>query len=196
MALIIPTGYAQVVLNWTSPLFDSGGAATVLGVKHEAPASTITEVGNVVRQATVDGILPSMHDQVTLASVYVASATAAVELFVGEAGGQALVTPPPNVTMLIKKVTPARGRRGRGRSYWPGTLGEDDIEETGILAPGVVTGWQGLFNQWTADLLASNVGQVVLQDSEGVTPPLSPPPGVSAFTVQDKVATQRRRLRK
>jgi hypothetical protein len=25
---------------------------------------------------------------------------------------------------------------------------------------------------------------------------LSPPPGVSAFTVQDKVATQRRRLRK
>lgn len=101
---------------------------------------------------------------------------------------------PPNVALLVKKVT-SSGRGGRhGRSYIPGI--PEANENQGSITAGVKTAWQGYLDAFfnkiddnsattsTPCVVHTQGGQVVT----GVTT-------VTSLQVQDKLATQRRRLR-
>lgn len=198
MPIVIPPGHAQVVLNWSSEIFDSGGAATVLGYRAESVTLDVDLLAGLVGDATVGHILPAASEQLTLVSVYAASATESTEVAVNSGGVQSLVMPPPNVTLLTRKVSTAKGRRGRGRSYWPLLLGEADVTDEGIIDTTSRTAWQAIFQDWGDQISLGGYEQVILQSTypEQTTPPITPPPTVASYIVDAKVATQRRRLRR
>lgn len=198
MALIIPSGHGHFAYVWSSNLFASGGAATTWGMgSNEPPEITANEAAVAARNAWTDVMRGQMDQQITLQEIVVTTSQQRAVIPVGEAGTQNRTLPPPNTSLLVKKSTALRGRRAQGRNYWPGLVGENSIEESGFLLPGDVTALQNAINSWSSQLII-DVGHpfVILQNSEGETPPLSPPPPVIAQTVQAKVATQRRRLRR
>lgn len=200
MPVVIPEGFGQFVLRWSSPNFDSGGAATVLGFGRPGPGiMPLEEFAYVIGAAHATYLRPLMDSQTSLASIYYADATTSGEIQVGEAGGRSGEAAAPNVALLTTYVTSAKGRRGRGRSYWPSMIGATDAAETGLLGTGRLQTLTDAFEGFWEDIIEEDVAdQVVLQRDEPgqVTPPLSPPPVVTGRIVQRRVATQRRRLRR
>lgn len=104
----------------------------------------------------------------------------------GGVGGQPV---PPNVALLISKVTPLGGRRGRGRLYVPG-MPMASLDDT---------------NNWDTDV-AQNVADTIgaIMDAMaflGQSPrllhdgALTPTP-ITSWVGQDRIATQRRRNRR
>ena len=106
-------------------------------------------------------------------------------------GGNAGAASPPNTAMLVKKGTSRGGRKGRGRMFVPG-LPADYVADTGFLA-----GVQGVLNDQFNTLMTGlktdlNDAELVLLHSE---PGDGDPDVITSFTVDNMVATQRRRLR-
>lgn len=111
-------------------------------------------------------------------------------------------SPVLNTAVLVTKVTPVLGRRGKGRMYLPGAVPEGQVGENGIIDANVLGDLQDYLNQWFTLLAEGDGGG----DLVGPTPPLvnGTGPGtsgpaaydVTAFRAQNIVATQRRRLRR
>ena len=103
-------------------------------------------------------------------------------------GGTGLVT--PNVAMLVKRNTGFAGRKNAGRMYWPWTLAEGNVDQLGVIDATTTAAWQTAFNAvFTALTAISNTTPAILH-ADG-----SLPTAVTSFTVENQVATQRRRLR-
>jgi hypothetical protein len=104
---------------------------------------------------------------------------------------------PPNCSYLVRKRTDLAGRRGRGRMYFPGPR-EADVDVVGNVTEATVGVWNAALADWYT-ALTSAVGAryyppVVLHKSEGIGEE-PPPTPITQFTMDDKIATQRRRLR-
>lgn len=102
---------------------------------------------------------------------------------------------PQNCAVLIRKRTDTAGRRGRGRMYVPG-IQESNVGTTGVIVSGLRDLWQTAADDFLTGLqaLTSVQDMVVLHNVEGIgTEP--PPSPVLSLTVDEKIATQRRRLR-
>lgn len=196
MPVIIPTGFAQVTMHWVGP-FDSGRAATVFGLGHtDPPFIPLLGVCNVVRDAWVNELAALTDANVSLDSVEAIDATDSAEISVGVAGGEDGNLVAPNVALLVRKVVPGRGRRRQGRMFWPGVVFQGGISETGTLLGGNQAAFQAAFDAWYAAISTDlSTDMVILQNSEGETPPITPPPPVASLFVEAKVASQRRRLR-
>ena len=198
MPLIIPPGFAQIVYQFSSPNFLSGGAVTTFGAGSEGgpfvPNATVAEVA---RDAWQENISPITHLATTLASVRVTSFDDYYELAVGVTGLASGNFLPPNAALLSRKLTTGRGRRRQGRMFWPSVLLEADVDNAGIIGSGVIGGYRAAVQGWYEDVLEGlDNPLVILQNSEGVTPPISPPPVVSGILTENRIATQRRRLRR
>lgn len=106
-------------------------------------------------------------------------------------GGASAESVPNNTAILVRKSTGLGGRRGRGRMFIPGPS-RDQIEATGAMSGAYRTSWQnavdGLLDFATLD---ANVDRAVLFHQ---TAPFVPTEIVS-LTVEQRVATQRRRMR-
>lgn len=116
----------------------------------------------------------------------------------GTSGGTrtAAVTPPPQVTYLVKKQTGFAGRAFRGRSYWPFGGPQTAINEDGTLGSSEATTLALAASSWYTALnhTANNTnGQVLLHSATSTT---TVPTPVVAFTPERSVATQRRRLKR
>jgi hypothetical protein len=100
----------------------------------------------------------------------------------------------PQVAVLIRKNTGFAGRSQRGRNYWPG-IREADVEISGNLVVGTRTAWQDAATFFLAQFSGGGLAvtdMVLLHDSGS---PTSGATLVTSYTVDSKVATQRRRLR-
>lgn len=195
MPLIIPPDYVQVTLVWQSEMWDTGSGATVLGFDGGSTSSPGGTAG-AVQSAVVDHLMPLTTDTVTLTEARWAGETDGGVITVNEPGRLTSTVGSPNITMLLQKVTASRGRRGRGRAYWPQMVSEAEVDEAGVIATGRLNAINAALNNFTAELATAGIEQVVLQNSEGETPPFALPPIVSQFRCAPKVATQRRRLRR
>lgn len=195
MPLIIPPDYVQVTLVWQSEVWDTGSGATVLGFDGGSTSSPGGTAG-AVQSAVADHLMPLTTDTVTLTEARWAGETDGGVITVNEPGGLTSTVGSPNITMLLQKVTPSRGRRGRGRAYWPQMVSEAEVDEAGVIASGRLNAINTALGNFTAELATAGIEQVVLQNSEGATPPFALPPIVSQFRCAPKVATQRRRLRR
>lgn len=112
-----------------------------------------------------------------------------------EVGTNALNPPPQNVALLIHKNTGLGGRQNRGRMYWPPFgLSEGDVGPTGIVSASLVTSTNTKLSSWLGDLDATGLGGVtaVLLHSD----PSDEPTEITSLTLDGRVATQRRRLRR
>jgi hypothetical protein len=190
MTIIIPAGYAQIVVNWTSPTFFTGNAATTWGVSIEA--STAAQIAEEVGLALSDAVLPLVAEDVVLASVECIEPSFASTYVMNVAGARDDPQAEPSLAILTRKVAPGRGRRQRGRCYWPGMVYEATFDNRGLMNVGSLADYQAAF-----DTLRDGMERelVILQSEEGVTPPIDPPPTFTQFIVDQRAATQRRRLR-
>jgi hypothetical protein len=200
MTLIIPAGYAQFVLHWQSPNFDTGNAVTTFGMGAALgpdPAS-LEEAVTAVAAAVGEHILPLMDNTTVLASAECYNADDGATIVLNDPGGTNIVAASPNVACLVTKVCPGRGRRRQGRMFWPSILAQTIVAETGLINLTNLNAIQAAFDAFQANLEIAlpEAGFVILQNDDGNTPPISPPPVVTGFKVEQRVASQRRRLRR
>jgi hypothetical protein len=99
---------------------------------------------------------------------------------------------PPNVALLVRKITDLGGRAGRGRLYLPG-LDEDEVNGQGTISGGLASTAQGVFNALATALIGADLFPVVLH---GEGSPITTPTPITSLSVDSTVATQRRRLRR
>jgi hypothetical protein len=99
---------------------------------------------------------------------------------------------PPNVATLINKQSARGGRRGRGRMFIPWWQDEAEIDGSGTITPASVIQRQAFIQKFFDTLAAGGVPMVLLH-ADGKTAP-GPPDRVTSVVVQNRVATQRRRL--
>lgn len=95
----------------------------------------------------------------------------------------------PGVAALMHKSTVLGGRKGRGRSYWPGVPGSATVQ-TGQLTSGAVSLYQGVFDDILTAMLAEDVPMTLLHSDA------TAPSAVIGLTIDPWTATQRRRLRR
>jgi hypothetical protein len=105
------------------------------------------------------------------------------------AGNQAAA--PPNVAILIRKELNDLSAKFSGRMYWPGAQ-EPDVNEAGNLTPTYQTGIQNALNAFQVAVRAAGFELVVFHEAGGID--LSGE--VVRLALQNRVATQRRRLRR
>jgi hypothetical protein len=137
------------------------------------------------------GPLPSSYtiDRSIVRYKNASGATEISETTIGIAGFDTALAPPPQVSLLVQKISGLAGRKNRGRMYFPAP-NEAVIDAGGNWIGGSLATWQADMNQFYADLVASSIPMVILHDD-----PADTPTPVSSLNVSPLVATQRRRLR-
>lgn len=111
---------------------------------------------------------------------------------------------PPNVAVLVKKLTPFGGKRNRGRVYFPFFVATSDVSENGTIAPAAVAFIQGTMAAFLAGMASAVIPPatpMVIANktiNHAVTPPavtaITTGPQVTGMLTESLVATQRRRL--
>lgn len=191
----IPLGYAQINWQFTGTGLPHGADVT-LGVDVSSYGGTAADAASDARDAWNTEVMPVLNQDVVLTNTHVKfgpNTTGAAADAAGSTPGAGSNTGmTPNVTFLVHKTTLFGGHAGRGRMFIPG-LQESSVSEAGILDGGTVTALQTAMD----DLLTA-LGTVLLIPVllHGVGSPLTTPSTIVDFTVDAKVATQRRRLRR
>lgn len=185
----IPAGFVQVTMSYTGPT-NSGEAATVLGFT-DGGGVDLAVISQEMNAAWGGNVMPLMHDSFTFTGSRVISATAeGVAAYGGEAGNRTGALAPPNTTCLVRKQSNLRGRENRGRMYLPGMLLDDDIFDDGTINISIVTSITTAIDAALTELAAANgYAQVILHGGA------SAPTIVDSISTENRVATQRRRLR-
>lgn len=194
MPLIIPDGFAEVTLVY-SLTGDPEHMTTSFGVDALGPASLediCTEF-----EGEFSAWMTQWADAYTLVEVHGKLNNGGTFLehiepsnTPGAAAEQVL---PQNVSVLVKKVSGLAGRANRGRNYFPpGRLAEVDVNNTGMIDGADVTAIQAELDSIFASLVADPDidGLVILHSIAGPVP--TP---ITALQLDNRVATQRRRLR-
>ena len=195
MAVIIPDGHFQLTVLWQSAAWQSGGGATVLGFRKDNALGMSSAAAQTLSRL-VTNVVPLTTNTVRCVGARWASDVEGGLLLADAQGGLTSTVAAPNGSMLFRKQTGLRGRRGQGRAYWPYMASESDINDAGIVnatrLAAINNALATTVNAWTTD----GVTQVLLQGEDGATPPYSPPPAVNGFFCDSKIATQRRRMRR
>lgn len=200
MAIAYGPNNVLTSMIWESGSFASGNGATVLGWELTSPTQ---ENALFVAQAVVTAfdtfLQPVMDTDLTLVEVRYESDAFSGAVSANLAGAASITGPPSNVTLLQSYYSIFKGRRNRGRSYWPGMISEGVVDERGTLTPAIVatltTALNSFFTQITdlAPVVSQSISQSITPGQ--VTPPIIPWPQVATRVVQPVIATQRRRVR-
>lgn len=191
MTLDIPVGFANAIFGYRNPVggkgaswamgFELSGALDNTIFNEALTALSGTDLGPQLL-AGWDLISFTMEDNVSRFEQTFESP--------GTAGGNAAS---PQVCALFKKTTGLRGKRFQGRAYIPaGYLDDDDIGISGLIGEPKFTDLQELIDGVLGDIAAAvGPGQIVLFHTHADDAP-SP---IVGFSLEQTVATQRRRLR-
>lgn len=201
MGVVIPVGLAQanIVMSLNGKV---APMAMTLGVLPQVPmtASLVAnrvhlslistgslfaplEVAAMSNQWSYDGVNVTL---MTGTGPILGSATANVNGTATQAG---LVV---NGALLVRKTTAQGGRKNRGRLFMPPAyVHEINVDANGNIAPPIPGDMQNRF-QFFFDALETNELEPMLLHSLAAA---LPPTAITSFVVEDRIATQRRRLR-
>jgi hypothetical protein len=194
MPEILPPGFGEVVVPFTH---EGLGRSSVITFGIQPGGLALPDPSANVQASIDEFIVPTLDTNVSAGPV---------EVRVGQDGGEPITyfadhstvgtkstnSLAANSALLVKKLTARGGKRGRGRMFFPWVLGEDEVDEIGVVAPSVVTSLQAGFNDWLDDLETRFVPMVLLHSS-GISAPGSPNT-VTRLVVDRLIGTQRRRL--
>lgn len=197
MGVIIPVGYGQVTVKMRQAslarqaMCTWGYEAPVgldLDVQATAVRAILTAAGRLWAPARYVNGWALEQVQLTVNTVSGIFSGEDNTSTPGTLSGEAA---PPQVAILIKKNSTLGGRAGRGRMYLPSShISETNITQQGTISSGELTALRNTATSTLDDLNASD-WPVRLLHSTG-----SPGPNaVTQWTVQQVVATQRRRIR-
>lgn len=192
MGQVIPDGFGQATLNFDFITGPSNPMAMVFGyINDGAQAPSVN--ANFIRDSYIQHVMGSIviSNNVAFFGVDVlqnpgGQSGSATANFVGSEGNQSL---PPQVAILVKKLTAQGGKKGRGRFYQPG-ITVVNVSEGGVLGAPAIANLNTAFTNWNTDLGSVSIEMYILH-SEALTPPFA----VTGFAVDPVVATQRRRIR-
>lgn len=191
---LIPAGYIQANLRFSGDSSPNGAEVT-LGFDASGYVGDVADMATEIGNEWIASIRTVMPSTVVLASVLVKAgpnATGpAAEVAVSSAGSGGGASASPNVAILVRKNTAAGGRTGRGRFYHPGPQ-ESEVNPNGTLSGAFVSGMQTEVNDFFGALATAGLDSVLLHSE---TSPVTTPTPITSFTVDSRVATQRRRLR-
>lgn len=190
MPVIIPAGFMQVTFEFQGEIIPDGIGATVFGVDID-----VNPPGDVLADCAASWLAVfqgSLHNSVTFVRAVGITEATSHEALVDEDGEASGNPVPPNVALHVRKFTGFRGRRGIGHMYPPGLLYDDAVNPDGTLDPTVQAGRQDQYEEWLTTMEAT---MVLLNRSEGGSTPPATPREVTALLVDNRVSTQRGRLR-
>ena len=197
MARIIPPLYAEArfIQRMTG---DPDPWICTLGIDCTSTPGGFQEVADDLKAAWTSRILIGQQNTLRLERVDLAVGQDGGEPVIftspgGAQGGLAGNVLPQNCAVLVQKRTDLGGRRNRGRMFVPAMLGENVVDNVGVITPAARTDFQTQFNNFYADIIAAGVDPVILH-SEGLSTVPAPTP-IDNFLVDGVIATQRRRLR-
>lgn len=192
---IIPVGYAQANFRFTGVPLPTGAEVTLgldVGLYSGGPDDVAEDLEIQWNSAEMFNFYATTVSLSEIAVKFGPESTGPSAARTVTSPGTQPTPPPPNTCTLITKNTAFGGRAGRGRMYLP-TCGEGDISADGLLGSSFVTGRQTDIDNFGAGLALALLTPVVLH---GAGSPITTPSPITSFTVQNKVATQRRRLRR
>jgi hypothetical protein len=206
MELYLPEGFAQCSLSFTGAALPTGAAIT-FGVALPGATLTPQQVGASISAAWTTNIKSTITPDVTLASVHVKFGPMEdgpfADVAAGVVGTGTGANDAPPVALLVRKNTNIGGKRGHGRMYVPGlasTVASINGSVTGTDLTNRQTAWSAfrtdLENGDTPMVVCHNFGTYINAKGEEVTVPPREPSLVTSLSVQNVVATQRRRQRR
>jgi hypothetical protein len=192
---VIPLNYAQINWQFTGTQNPFGSDVT-LGVDVSSYAGSVQDAANDARDFWIANIMPLLNLGTVLSNTHVKfgpnNTGASADASSTTAGTGSNPGMSPQVSFLVHKATLFGGHAGRGRMFIPG-LQESSVGADGNLDGGTVTALQGGVDDLLSDLGTALLIPVLLH---GAASPLTTPSTITSFTVDGKVATQRRRLRR
>lgn len=158
-----------------------------------SPLAAPAEIAESLFDAFATSIMGGLSSEVALVgcTLYVQDSGGAIpyeSTGAPVAGSVAERTAPPNTAILVRKLTGLGGRHGRGRMYLPGVR-YDEVSSAGIIAAGTVTAYNERFADFY-ELFAEIAGGPILFHADESAATV-----ITSFSVQSRLATQRRRLR-
>jgi hypothetical protein len=201
MSIVYGLNNVLISMLWESDNFTTGQGATVFGLEL---TSAVFENAQAAAEQVVDAfdtvMQPAFDQDYTLTEVRWEGYSQSGAVPAGLAGGGGITGPPSNCALLTSYYSAFKGRRHRGRNYWPALLTEGAVDEGGVVLPGTVTTLTTMFdNFWNVVVDGTNVtNQCIAQSNTPgqATPPIVPWPRVVSRVVQGKIGTQRRRVRR
>lgn len=209
MPLHIPNGFAHCVFGFT--MIETGERmAVTIGCPVGAYALPDGLANALVTLWSNPGrpfAAASMQNSYTFTGVRVTIGQTGDDL-IGEA--QASVTGtitsgamPPQCAVLVTKKSAYGGRRNRGRMYVPPFwMPESNVSAGGVIPGSALPSLQGYMDSVHAAMAANDITPVILHHYPENTGPFGggefvapAPTPITAFVVQPKLATQRRRIR-
>lgn len=208
---MVPLGSARITVGYGGANCPTG-AVNVFGVTLLDTAATPTSIAETVKGIWNTRVLPSLTDDILVNGVLVKFGPDDLGAFAvssanspGQAAGTSM---PPNTAFLVTKATGLGGRRGRGRMFLPG-VAEAVADDSGVISTATLQAIQPRISGVLTDLSAAGIPMVVLHSPPtvwqlvGGQPRRVPTAGavpnpttVTALNVSNRVATQRRRLRR
>lgn len=193
--MLIPVNHAQI--NWRfSGLNAPFDAEVTMGVNTELLTVPETEVADDLATVWFNSFRARQVSSIELSLVRVkfgpndiGPSFEAGASMPGAFSGQA---ESPQVSCLVSKATGVGGRAGRGRMYVPGVPAAN-YDDSGLMDSASRTSWQGSADDFIDGLVALGLVPVLLHAPGS---PITQPLPITAFTVQARAATQRRRLRR
>lgn len=122
-----------------------------------------------------------------------AGVTVGTHTSVATGGGGTFALPPPQVALVVSKVTEFAGKANRGRSYIPFVVGESIVDSNGRIDSGSVSTFQGVASALIAGWAALDLDATLLHAAPAVGPP-APATQLTTLLVRGVVGSQRRRL--
>lgn len=196
MALLIPPGYAHVIIPMKHASTPRAAAVT-FGIENNTVGfltpslvndiqDAFTSAWNADSNVTVGPSIARFGQEGEEPLSVTGTAT-----FTGTFTTNAL---PSNSALLVKKLTSRGGRRGRGRMYIPWVVDETSVDEVGAIDSTTLTAYQDRAINFAVNLTTNDTPMVLLHDADGSTAPGSPNL-VTTLIPDPVIATQRRRLR-
>lgn len=200
MATNIPEGFGLVAVRFdsdhgTGPFIVTGGIELVDGF-------TLTDMANKIMQAYIDQYVPNMFSVITLTRVSITvdagdgtlgSVDSTLSPVAGGSSGSAANL---SQAVLVNKTSATLGRHGRGRNFWPGLLGQDDINIDGNMEASLQLFYQemlenlGIALATEADPYPFSITSVLLHSDASLAPSV-----LTGGTISKKVGILRKRIR-
>lgn len=204
MPTVVPEGYGQVIHSMLVT-GDVEPMAVTIGMALNGVGS-LPEITEQLHDAFGDFLVPQLPADMSLVQTEIhfnGAGGTGLEIFthtLTRTGARPGGSLPNNCAFLVHKRTALAGRRGRGRFYIPGPE-DGNVAGNGILSTALFDQVQAALNTWFARWGApstplADVRPVVLHSHKKLEPPPTQPPTIiTAFQLDTKIATQRRRLR-
>lgn len=191
---VIPIGFGQINYVFRGTGVPTGAEITLGFENNSASQDPAVLAGQA--EAAVGAIFAQLTDEIGLDKVVVKLGPNATGpqgevtgTWEGLASGETVA---PNTAALVKKGTALGGRQGRGRMYIPG-IPENEVTGAGTLDGTFLDALQASVEFWMTELAGDGMNPALLR---GPNSPALPPEEITSFSVDSKVATQRRRLRR